>query len=149
MHQMVHHIDREQSEQGTGAGVDRQVWIVLRLHKSRDESRDPDDEIDDAHDEGKLAGHHALNPPIYTTCLMVTPSRFRKTPAGCPGRNSVVSPHMAELLRGLTTIRVASARGRVSAAAVETKGALRRPLLHRPCQTSRACTVRCRHGERS
>jgi hypothetical protein len=46
--------------------------------------------------------------------------------------------NMAELLRGLTTIRVASARGRVSAAAVETDGALHRPLKHRPCQAGKA-----------
>src|SRR5215204_533716 len=43
---------------------------------------------------------------------------------------------MAELLRGLTTIRVATVLGRVSAVAVETGGELHRPLMHRPCQTA-------------
>jgi hypothetical protein len=37
------------------------------LHESRDEARDPDDEIDDAHDEGKPASHHAVRAP---SCLL-------------------------------------------------------------------------------
>src|SRR5919112_2945003 len=97
--------------------------------------------IDDAHDEGKPTGHHALVPPLYSTCLKVTPSRLLQSASRASDGNSLVSPAVTELLRGLTTIRVASARGRVSADAVETDGALHRPLTQRPCQTSRSGDV--------
>src|SRR5215213_787342 len=147
MHQMVHHVDRKQSEQGPGTGVNRQIWIDLSLHQSRDEACDPNDEIDDAHDEGKPAGHQALAPPLWSARLKVMPSRLRQSASQASSGNSLVPPHLTERLRDLTTIRVASARGRVSADAVETDGALHRPLTHRPCQTSQPGAV-SRFGER-